>query len=140
MTERSDNFFDLTLGGHFPPEYPGQFRRNMQTISMYEEFYVLYLDRANHVLGYRLISRGTTSACMVSSKIILSIGLQCNSSGIILAHNHPSGNLKPSIADQALTKKIQEGARLFDIKVLDHLIVTNESYSSFADEGILDST
>ncbi len=59
---------------------------NDETISMYEEFYVLYLDRANHVLGYRLIGRGTTSACLVSSKIILSIGLQCHSSGIILAH------------------------------------------------------
>ena len=113
---------------------------NQDTISMYEEFYVIFLDHAHHILGYRLIGRGTTSFCMVDTKIILTIGLLCHSSVLLLAHNHPSGQGYPSNADKKLTAKIQQGAKLFDIKVLDHLILTCEGYFSFQDEGLLEST
>ena len=110
---------------------------NPNTINMFEEFKVLYLNRGNTVIGYRDIARGGTSSCVVDVKIILAIGIKSNCSSIILAHNHPSRNLKPSQADISLTKKISQAAKLFDIQLLDQLIMTSLGYYSFADEGLL---
>lgn len=106
-------------------------------IEFVEEFKILLLNRANKVLGIVPISKGGTSATVADPKLIFVSAIKSNASGIVLAHNHPSGNLKPSTADIALTKKIAEGGRLLDVPVIDHLIVTNNGYYSFADEGAL---
>lgn len=101
-----------------------------------ELFYCMYLNKANKVLSITKIAEGTTSACLVDSKMILQGAILQNASGIILCHNHPSGNLRPSTQDLDITKKIKEGAKLFDVAVLDHVIITSEeNYYSFADEG-----
>ena len=101
-----------------------------------EVFMVLYLDKANKVLGVHKHSSGTDAATIVSIKQVLAIGLKVNASGIILAHNHPSGNLSPSSQDIQLTSQMKVAAKLFDIQVLDHLII-NAGYYSMADEGML---
>ncbi|MDA3910331.1 MAG: DNA repair protein RadC [Bacteroidales bacterium] len=102
-----------------------------------EEFWILYLDRANHVIDRLRLSQGGTAATIMDVKIIIKIALEKLAHGIILSHNHPSGNLKPSKADIHVTEKIQEAAKLFDIKLLDHLIIANNDYFSFNDEDLL---
>lgn len=105
------------------------------TMDYRETFIVLYLNRANQVLGYSVISQGGTSNTTVDIKMIIQTALLANASCIMLAHNHPSGNVQPSSDDNKITKRIIEAARLFDITVLDHIIITNESYYSFTDNG-----
>lgn len=105
------------------------------TMDYRETFIVLYLNRANQVLGYSVISQGGTSNTTVDIKMVIQTALLANASCIMLAHNHPSGNLKPSSDDNRITNRIIEAARLFDITVLDHIIITNESYYSFTDNG-----
>ena len=105
------------------------------TMDYRETFIVLYLNRANQVLGYSVISQGGTSSTTVDIKMVIQTALLANASCIMLAHNHPSGNLHPSSDDNKITKRIIEAARLFDITVLDHIIITNESYYSFTDNG-----
>ena len=100
------------------------------TIELQEEFKVLLLNRANHLLGIYPLSKGGVSGTVVDVKLLLASVLKANASGIIIAHNHPSGNLKPSVSDNRLTKKIKEGAKLLDITLLDHIIVTKGSYNS----------
>lgn len=105
-----------------------------------EHFYVLFLSRSNKPMRPPFeLSRGGTTATVVDIKILFKEAINLMANGIILAHNHPSGNLKPSNADISLTRKIVEAAQHFDIQVLDHLIVTegNGRYLSFADEGIM---
>jgi DNA repair protein RadC len=102
-----------------------------------EFFYILCLNRNNKVLGYCQISSGGLSGTMADVRMIMQTALKSNSCSIILSHNHPSGNLVPSEADKELTKKIREAGKLLDIPVLDHLIITSESYFSFADEGLM---
>lgn len=102
-----------------------------------EYFYILCMNRANKILGYAQISVGGVSGTVVDVKIIMQIALKSNSCSIILSHNHPSGNLQPSDADRSLTKKLKEAGRILDITVIDHIIVTSESYFSFADEGYM---
>lgn len=105
------------------------------TMDYRETFIVLYLNRANQVLGYSVISQGGTSSTTVDIKMVIQTALLANASCIMLAHNHPSGNLHPSSDDNKITNRIIEAARLFDITVLDHIIITNESYYSFTDNG-----
>ena len=105
------------------------------TMDYRETFIVLYLKRANQVLGYSVISQGGTSNTTVDIKMVIQTALLANASCIMLAHNHPSGNLRPSSDDNRITNRIIEAARLFDITVLDHIIITNESYYSFTDNG-----
>lgn len=100
-----------------------------------EEVYLLLLNRANALLGHFKLSSGGTSSSVVNLKIIYQIALKSNAHAIILAHNHPSGNLNPSSIDIQLTNKIKEAGKLLDISLLDHLILTLEDYYSFADEG-----
>jgi DNA repair protein RadC len=102
-----------------------------------EEFNILLLNRANYVLGWFNVSVGGTSGTLVDPKLIFSVALKCNACGIILCHNHPSGNLNPSNSDKELTKKLKNGSNLLEIQILDHIILTTESYFSFADEGVL---
>jgi DNA repair protein RadC len=103
----------------------------------HEVFAVLFLNRANKINHFQIISEGGMTGTVADPRIILKKALEENAVSIILCHNHPSGSLKPSRADEELTHKIKEAARFFDIKVLDHLIVSEDGYFSFADEGIL---
>jgi DNA repair protein RadC len=107
------------------------------TIQLQESFVVLYLNRANQILGYYKHSVGGIAGTVADPRIIFATGVASASSGIILSHNHPSGNLTPSQADIDLTRKIKEGGRLLEIQLLDHLIVTKTGYYSFADEGLI---
>lgn len=107
------------------------------TIELQEEFKVLLLNRANRVLGVNTVSKGGVAGTLVDPKLVFNVSLKCNASAIILAHNHPSGNLNPSVNDKQLTKKLKSAGDFLDIKVLDHLIITPDGYFSFADEGLL---
>ena len=107
----------------------------MEDMEYKESFYVMYLNRANAVLGVLKISEGGCSGTVVDNKIVFQGALLANAQGIILAHNHPSGNLEPSGADERLTEKCVELGKLLELPVLDHLILTMESYYSFADDG-----
>ncbi len=102
-----------------------------------EEFRALYISRANEVICCNLISIGDESHCIVSVQEIIRGALMCKAQGIILAHNHPSGATNPSEADKRITKQIKQAAELFNILVLDHLILSRNSYHSFSDEGEL---
>lgn len=110
---------------------------NIDTIEMYEEVKILLLNRANNVLGIYALSKGGLSSSVVDIRIILSIALKALASSIILIHNHPSGNLKPSKSDIDITKKLKSACELLDIVLLDHLIVTKGDYFSFADDGLI---
>jgi DNA repair protein RadC len=102
-----------------------------------EVFAVIFLNRANKINHFEIISTGGMTGTVADPRIILKKALQEEAVNIILCHNHPSGSLKPSKADEDLTFKIKEAAKFLDIKVLDHIIVSNEGFYSFADEGIL---
>jgi DNA repair protein RadC len=104
-----------------------------------EEFWVILLKRNNEVIKKELISRGGVSGTLVDTKIIFKRALEETACNLIIAHNHPSGNLKPSHEDVRLTKKIKEAGKTLDISVLDHLIVTNHGFYSFSDQGIMPS-
>lgn len=108
-----------------------------RTMEYKEQFYVLYLNRVNEVIGYHLHSTGGVAGTVVDAKQILGIAVKVNASSIILSHNHPSSNLRPSQADIDITKKIAKGAAFLDVSLLDHIIITKHSYYSFADDGIL---
>jgi DNA repair protein RadC len=102
-----------------------------------EHFVVIYLNQSNSLLCHKIISSGGITGTVADPRIILKTALEESATSIILSHNHPSGNLKPSIADEQLTQKIKQAAALMDIKILDHLIITNDGYFSFADQGLL---
>lgn len=103
----------------------------------HEEFWLLLLSRSNKLISKELISKGGLSGTLADPKIIFHIALQHQASSVILAHNHPSNNLKPSQQDIELTKKLHQAGKILDIGVLDHLIITDDGYFSFADEGLL---
>jgi DNA repair protein RadC len=103
----------------------------------HEVFAVLFLNRSNKINHFQIISEGGITGTVADPRIILKKALEEDAVSLILCHNHPSGSLKPSKADEDLTLKIKEAAKYFDIKVLDHLIVGDDGYYSFADEGIL---
>lgn len=103
----------------------------------HEEFWVLLLNRNNLVIDKLMVSQGGLSGTVIDVRIILKMALDKLACSIILCHNHPSGNLKPSEADKDITKKIREAGKHMDIPVLDHLIIGNDAYFSFADEGLI---
>jgi DNA repair protein RadC len=108
------------------------------TIEHVESMKIILLNRANKVLGIASLSTGGTSSCIVDVKTVFQYAIKANASSIILAHNHPSGNLKPSDQDLAITQKIKDAAKLLDISLLDHLIITAcDGYYSMTDEGVL---
>ena len=106
-------------------------------INFVEQFKAILLNRAHKVLGIYLVSTGGVSGTAVDPKLVFAAALKANASAIILAHNHPSGNLYPSEADKQLTRKMSEAGKYLELPVLDHIIVTHEGYYSFADEGML---
>ena len=110
---------------------------NQDKIELLEEFKVLFLSRANRVLQILPISQGGITVTIADPRLIYAAALKVNTCALILAHNHPSGALKHSRADEELTSKIKGAGSFLDIKVLDHLILSSEGYYSFADEGLL---
>jgi len=103
----------------------------------YEVFAVIFLNRANKINHFEIISKGGITGTVADPRVILKKALEEDATSIVLCHNHPSGNLQPSRADEELTKKIKDAASYFDIKIIDHIIVSEEGFYSFADEGIL---
>lgn len=103
----------------------------------HEEFWILFLNRANHVIGKNQVSSGGMTGTVVDPKMIFKAALDAKAVSIILCHNHPSGNVKPSQQDTDLTKKILAAGKLLEISVLDHVIVSQGAYYSFADEGMM---
>jgi DNA repair protein RadC len=110
---------------------------NPDTIEHVEEFKILLLNRSNSVLGIMTVSKGGMSGSVADIRIIFQAAIKANASGIIISHSHPSGNLNPSESDTRLTQKVKEAGNIMDIQLLDHLILTSESYYSFTDSGIL---
>lgn len=103
----------------------------------HEEFWIVYLNYSNKVVHSAQLSKGGITGTLVDVRLVLKQALELGAVGLILAHNHPSGGLKPSTADKQITQKLQKAAEALDIKVLDHLIITQREYFSFADENIM---
>jgi len=104
-----------------------------EDIEIYESCFLLLLNQANNTIGYSKISQGGIVGTIVDIRLIAKYAIESLATAVILAHNHPSGNLTPSEADKNLTKKVKESLNIFDIKLLDHLILTENDYYSFAD-------
>jgi DNA repair protein RadC len=102
----------------------------------HEEFWVLFLNNSNKVISKSQLSKGGIAGTVVDMRLIFKLALENGATGLILCHNHPSGELKPSNADKQITKKIKTGGEILDVKVLDHIIITETKYYSFVDEGI----
>ncbi|MFD0834195.1 DNA repair protein RadC [Mariniflexile aquimaris] len=103
----------------------------------HEEFWIIYLNNSNKVILKNQLSKGGITGTLVDVRLVLKNALEVGATGLILAHNHPSGTLKPSEADKQITNKLKIASESLDIKVLDHLIITENAYFSFADDGIL---
>lgn len=110
---------------------------NKDTFDWTEEVVMLCLNRANKVVGFYKVSSGGLSSCILDPRVIFTIALNCAANSIILSHNHPSGNITPSVQDRDITKKIKEAGKLLDISLLDHIILTDDNYYSFMEEGDL---
>ena len=110
---------------------------NHNTIELCEEFKIVLLNRANKVLAISTLSQGGTASTIVDPKLLFATALKLKASSLILAHNHPSGELQPSQADISMTNKLIEGGKVLDIPILDHLIVSSNGYYSFGDEGLI---
>lgn len=110
---------------------------NIETIELFEEFKIILLNHASEALGMYTVSKGGISSTVVEIRHILFVALKTNSTGIILAHNHPSGNLKPSSSDLKLTERMNEACKVMDLNLMDHLILSKQGYFSFKDEGYL---
>lgn len=104
---------------------------------LHEEFWIIYLNNANKIQLKTQMSKGGITGTLVDTRLVFKRAIELSATGLILCHNHPSGTLKPSSSDISLTKKIKKGGEVLDVKILDHIIVTEKSYFSFADEGIL---
>jgi len=111
---------------------------DMQRIALQEQFIVIYLNQANKVIGTMNVFSGSIKSTVIDIKLILASGILLMSSGVIVAHNHPSGNLKPSREDLALTKRLSTALQYMEMKLVDHFIITpDDDYLSFANEGLL---
>jgi DNA repair protein RadC len=109
--------------------------KNLLQDHNHEVFAIVFLNRANRIKHFEIISKGGITGTVADPRIILKKALEAEATAIVLTHNHPSGNLQPSRADEEITLKIKQAAELFDITVLDHIIVSEDGYYSFADEG-----
>jgi DNA repair protein RadC len=105
-------------------------------MDLQEQFKILLLNRMNAPIGIVEVGTGSTTACIVDTRLVFAAALKANATSIVLAHNHPSGNLKPSDADIKLTERFIAAGKILDVAVLDHLIITTHSYTSLLDRGI----
>lgn len=112
-------------------------RKFYDSITIFESFNIITLNNANNTTGFINIGKGGITGVMVDVRLVAKYALDCLATGVILVHNHPSGTLKPSNADKEITKKLKDGLKLLDINVLDHIILTEDSYFSFADENLI---
>jgi DNA repair protein RadC len=103
------------------------------TIDLQEQFIAIYLNNNLNIIGFQRLSTGGLNSVTVDVRLIFATALKCSATSVIIAHNHPSGNMNPSQADKQLTKKVGKGLNLLDIKLLDHVIVSSSDYYSFAD-------
>jgi DNA repair protein RadC len=111
---------------------------NPDIIEFVEEFKILLMNRSNSVLGIMDLSKGGISGTVTDVRLVFQAAIKANASGVIAAHNHPSGNMNPSESDSRLTQKLKDAGNLMDIQILDHLIIsTDDNYYSFADNGLL---
>ncbi len=110
---------------------------NLDIIEFQEECKIILVNRANFVLGIYELSKGGISGTVVDIRIILSVALKCNASGIILVHNHPSENMKPSETDEKITRKLNDACTLLDLVLIDHFIISRNSFFSFKQDGFL---
>lgn len=110
---------------------------NLDIIEFQEECKIILFNRANFVLGIYELSKGGISGTVVDIRIILSVALKCNASGIILVHNHPSGNLTPSDADKSITRKLKNACDLLEFVLIDHFIISRDNFYSFKQDGLL---
>lgn len=110
---------------------------DMKTIQHKEFFYVLLINRSGRLIGVHLVSQGGLNGTIADVRIIMQTAILSNASGIILCHNHPSENTKPSNEDDSITKKVKKACNLMEIRLLDHIIVSSEGYYSYTDEGVL---
>lgn len=108
---------------------------DMDTVELMETFIVIFLNRANNTIGWMKVSQGGITGTVVDPRLILGTALKCAATGMILSHNHPSGNIQPSDSDISLTRKIKEACTIMEISLIDHIIYTEKNYYSFADEG-----
>jgi DNA repair protein RadC len=108
-----------------------------KTIDIYESMYSVYLNRNNAIMSYSMISQGGMFGTVIDVRLIIKYALDTLASGVILIHNHPSGNLNPSEADISITRKANESLKIMDLKLFDHIIISSNYYYSFADEGRL---
>lgn len=110
---------------------------DMNKIELQEQFRVMFIDGNNSCMGVATVATGGVTTCFVDLKLVFAMALKVNASGIILAHNHPSGSLRPSRADQTLTGQFIAAGKILDMAVIDHLIVTREGYKSLSDDGLM---
>lgn len=110
---------------------------DVNTVEHHEVFIMLMLNRANRVLGWAKISQGGIAGTVVDVRIVFQHAILANASGIVISHNHPSGETVPSEPDKLITKKMRDGGKLLDVALLDHIIFTPENYYSFSDEGLI---
>ena len=110
---------------------------DLDSIEHIEEFKLLLMNRSDSVLGILAVSKGGLSGTVTDVRLIFQGAIKANAAGLIVCHNHPSGNLNPSESDNKITQKIKESGNIMDIQLLDHLIITAEEYYSFADNGLL---
>ena len=108
-----------------------------ENIFLQEQFAALFFNQAKRMIGWKVLSTGTMTKCIVDIKLLASLALQCMCTDVIITHNHPSGNLNPSACDKTLTQTIKDALKLIDVTLIDHLIITNDGYYSFSDEGIM---
>jgi DNA repair protein RadC len=134
VKDRSKFKIDSSRKSH---EYFQTIFENDMGLDMVESAYAIYLSRNNNVIGWVKLSQGGLTGTVIDVRLVLSYALQCLAPAIVIAHNHPSGNLKPSQADINITNKLREACSLFEIRFLDHLIVSSDGYYSFADEGMM---
>ena len=110
---------------------------DQDSVEHIEEFKLMLMNRANKVLGILTVSKGGISGTVTGVRLILQAAIKANASGIIVCHNHPSGNINPSESDNKITQKIKQSGNIMDIQLLDHLIITTDEYYSFADNGLI---
>ena len=110
---------------------------DVDSLPINESMIAIFLNRQNNTIGWYKVSQGGISGTLMDVRLILATALNCLASGIILCHNHPSGNLQPSETDIAMTKKVKKSAEIMDINLLDHIILTEESYYSMIDNGVI---
>ena len=110
---------------------------NKETINLQEQFAALFFNQSKKMIGWRVISTGNMTTCIVDIKLLISLALHCMATHVVIVHNHPSGNLKTSDSDETITKTIKDALKLIDVQLQDHLIIVEKGYFSFSDEGFL---